>query len=221
MSLALQLEKVYTKDQILEAYLNSMPLGGTNYGVKAAALDYFGKSLDELTLRECACLAGVTQFPWLYSRARMYVTHKMDQLNDRIDTVLRRMYQSGYISKEEMEAAMADELVVLEHSVVTDLYDMPHFVEYAIYDVVTHLLKVRELEDTTANRNAISNELRTGGYHIYTTVDPNIQNAVQQTLSEAKYPKMSEANSVIVHSDGTETIQPRLPPSCLINIRVN
>lgn len=210
MSLALQLEKVYTKDQILEAYLNSMPLGGTNYGVKAAALDYFGKSLDELTLRECACLAGVTQFPWLYSpRRAMYVTHKMDQLNDRIDTVLRRMYQSGYISKEEMEAAMADELVVLEHSVVTDLYDMPHFVEYAIYDVVTHLLKVRELEDTTANRNAISNELRTGGYHIYTTVDPNIQNAVQQTLSEAKYPKMSEANSVIVHSDGTETIQPQ------------
>lgn len=210
MSLALQLEKVYTKDQILEAYLNSMPLGGTNYGVKAAALDYFGKSLDELTLRECACLAGVTQFPWLYSpRRAMYVTNKMDQLNDRINTVLRRMYQSGYITKEEMEEARADDLVVLEHSVVSDLYAMPHFVEYAIYDVVTHLLKVRELEDTTANRNAISNELRTGGYHIYTTVDPDIQNTVQQTLSEAKYPRMSEANRVIVHSDGSETIQPQ------------
>ena len=81
MSLALQLEKVYSKDQILEAYLNSMPLGGRNYGVKAAALDYFGKGLDELTLRECACLAGVTQYPWLYNpRRAMYVTGKMDQL---------------------------------------------------------------------------------------------------------------------------------------------
>ena len=210
MSLALQLEKVYSKDQILEAYLNSMPLGGRNYGVKAAALDYFGKGLDELTLRECACLAGVTQYPWLYNpRRAMYVTGKMDQLNARIDTVLRRMYQSGYISKEEMEAAMADTISVQEHSVVSDLYDMPHFVEYAIYDVVTHLLKTRNLEDTTANRNAISNELRTSGYHIYTTVDPDIQNTVQQTLSEAKYPKMSEANSVIVHSDGSETIQPQ------------
>lgn len=138
------------------------------------------------------------------------------ELNDRINTVLRRMYQSGYITKEEMEEARADDLVVLEHSVVSDLYDMPHFVEYAIYDVVTHLLKVRELEDTTANRNAISNELRTGGYHIYTTVDPDIQNAVQQTLSEAKYPKMSEANSVIVHSDGTETIP---APGCRCRAR--
>ena len=210
MSLAIQLEKVYTKDQILEAYLNSMPLGGTNYGVKAAALDYFGKSLDELTLKECACLAGVTQYPWLYSpRRAMYVTHKMDQLNERINTVLKRMYQSGYITKQEMEEAMAEELVVLEHSIVTDLYDMPHFVEYAIYDVTTHLLKVRDQEDTTANRNAISNELRTSGYHIYTTVDSDIQNAVQQTLSEASYPKMSESNSLIVHSDGTETIQPQ------------
>ena len=114
----------------------------------------------------------------------MYVTHKMDQLNDRINTVLRRMYQSGYITKEEMEEARADDLVVLEHSVVSDLYAMPHFVEYAIYDVVTHLLKVRELEDTTANRNAISNELRTGGYHIYTL-------SLIHILSTALYPVAS------------------------------
>ena len=210
ISLAIQLEQVYEKDQILEAYLNSMPLGGTNYGVRAAALDYFGKELDELTLRECACLAGVTQYPWLYSpRRAMYVTNSMDALNKRIDTVLQRMYQNGYITKEELEAAKADDIVVLEESIVTDLYDMPHFVEYAIHDVVTHLLKVRGLEDTTANRNAISNELRTGGYHIYTTVDPTIQNTVQQTLSEASYPKMSANDSVIIQSDGTEIPQPQ------------
>ena len=61
--LAIQLEKVVEKDQILEAYLNDIYLGGSNYGVKAAAKDYFGKELSELTIRECALLAGLTQSP--------------------------------------------------------------------------------------------------------------------------------------------------------------
>src|SRR5699024_11010750 len=63
MYLAIQLEKKYDKDQILEAYLNTNHLGGSNYGVKVAAKDYFGKELDELTLRECAILAGSIQNP--------------------------------------------------------------------------------------------------------------------------------------------------------------
>ena len=71
--LALQLEKVVDKDQILEAYLNDIYLGGSNYGVKAAAKDYFGKELSELTIRECALLAGLTQSPYYYNpRQNMY-----------------------------------------------------------------------------------------------------------------------------------------------------
>ena len=157
-NLALQLEKKYDKDQILEAYLNTIPLGGTLYGVKVAAKDYFGKELNELTLRECACLAGITQYPWLYSpRRAYYVTGKVDALNFRIETVLNRMYTAGYISLEEMNEALNDEFTVLEKSSATEIYDMPHFVEYGIHDVVTHLLKARGLEDTTQNRSAIQN----------------------------------------------------------------
>ena len=95
-SLAIQLEKEYSKDQILEAYLNTIPLGGTIYGVKVAAKDYFGKELNELTLRECACIAGITQYPWLYSpRRAYYVTGKVDALNNRIETCLLYTSDSG------------------------------------------------------------------------------------------------------------------------------
>ncbi len=214
-SLALQLEKEYSKDEILEAYLNSIPLGGTIYGVKAAAKEYFGKELSELSLRECACIAGVTQYPWLYSpRRAYYVTKNAVKLNERIDIVLTRMYRAGYISKEEMDAAKADELEVLEASPSQTIYDYPHFVEYGIYDVVNHLLAKRELADTTANRAAIENELRTGGYHIYLTVDPAIQNTLQDTITNFdKYPKLSSKDSVVQKPNGdgtyTEIIQPQ------------
>ena len=210
MSLAMQLEKVYTKDQILEAYLNTIPLGGMNYGVKAAALDYFGKTLDQLTLRETACLAGITQFPYSYNpRTAMYRTNNMKLLNKRIDRVLTKMYENNFITKEQLEAALKDDIEVLEYSIVSDLYDYPHFVEYSIYDVITHLLRMRDLEDTTANRKAVSNELRTSGYHIYTTIDPAMQELVQKTLSEATYPKLSAKNTVIIDPAGNEIPQPQ------------
>ena len=70
--LALQLEETFTKEQILEAYLNVIYLGGSNYGIKIAAQDYFGKDLDELTLRECACLASIIRNPYRYNPRRNY-----------------------------------------------------------------------------------------------------------------------------------------------------
>lgn len=194
-SLALQLEQKYTKDQILEAYLNTISMGGTNYGVKAAAKDYFGKELDQLTLREMACIAGITQYPYLYNpRTAYYGSNKdkaKDALNNKIDIVLKDMYTAGYISLEEYEAALKDELVVKEKSDVADMYDMPHFVEYAISNVVDQFIKQRGLEDTSANRSAIENEIRKGGYRIYTTVDREMQTTLEDTIENYnKYPSM-------------------------------
>ena len=90
--LAMQLEKEYGKDQILEAYMNTIFLGESNYGVKAAAQDYFHKSLDELTLRECAMLAGITQYPYSYNPRRCYyVTKDTKPVDERTDKVLMQM----------------------------------------------------------------------------------------------------------------------------------
>lgn len=220
-SLAIQLEKEYSKDQILEAYLNTIPLGGTIYGVKVAAKDYFGKELNELTLRECACLAGITQYPWLYSPRRAYYVYKdPTELNKRIKKVLESMYTAGYISLDEMNEALNDEFTVLEKSSASEIYDMPHFVEYGIHDVVTHLLKARGLEDTAQNRSAIQNELRTKGYSIYLTVDPDVQHKLQDTVANYDgYYRFSAKDSVVKQPgpNGT-TIEIRQPQAAAVII---
>lgn len=214
--LALKLEKMVSKELILEAYLNDIFLGQSNYGVKTAAKDYFGKELSELSIRECAMLAGLPQSPYTYDpRRNTYVRAKMDITNERTDLVLARMYQAGYITSEQYNTALHDTVYILPVSEQKQMYTMPYFVEYTIYDVTTRLLSYRGLEDTTDNRNMVENELRTGGYHIYTTVDPAIQNCVQQTLAGwDHYPSLADSSKSVsteVKDDGTvlETIQPQ------------
>ncbi len=214
--LAMQLEQEYDKDKILEAYLNTVSFGGSNYGVKAAALDYFGKDLSQLSLRECAMLAGITQYPYKYNPRRCYYTAEDPSIiNDRTDHVLRQMYYAGYITQAECESALNANVYVLPESRVNEMYEMPYFVEYAVYDVITHLLKLRGKEDTKENRAEIETELRTQGYRIYTTVDPDIQKTVEQCLADwDKYPKMKKSEDAVAkyeNSDGSvsEVIQPQ------------
>lgn len=200
--LSMQLETKYEKNQILEAYLNTIPLGGTVYGVKAAAMKYFDKDLSELTLRECACLAGITQYPYKYNPYNVYfgssdpeeTKKRIDDLDFRIDTVLVCMYEEGYITREQLDAAEEDTINVVYNQATSSVYDMPHFIEYAIQDIIDNLIVKRGLEDNDKNRAEINNELRTGGYNIYLTVDANIQNSVQQALTDYKgYPKATSS----------------------------
>ncbi len=215
--LAMQLEQEYNKDQILEAYLNTISLGGSNYGVKAAAMDYFRKDLSSLSLRECAMLAGITQYPYKYNPRRcIYTVKDPSIINERTDHVLEQMYIAGFITKQEYQDALSDTtLYVYPESSVNKMYDMPYFVEYVVYDVITHLLDARNLQDTEENRAAIETELRTQGYDIYTTVDPTVQHTVEQCLTEwDKYPKMENAEDEVVryeNGDGSvgEIVQPQ------------
>jgi len=214
--LALELETQIDKDTILEAYLNDVDLGESNYGVKSGAKDYFGKELSELTVRECAMLAGLTQAPYRYDpRRNMYQRNKMEVTDERTNLVLSRMYQAGFITKEQYNSAMTEQVHIVEVSAQKQMYDMAYFVEYAISDVVTHLLEKRGLSNTSANRNAVENELRTSGYQIYTTVDPEIQKTVQNTISSwDSYPSLADTSkSLMVETkeDGTviETVEPQ------------
>ena len=100
--LAMELETRYTKDQILESYLNTIFMGGSYYGVKVAAYGYFGKELDELTLRECAMLAGITRSPNYYNpRRNFYTRDTADITNNRTEYVLRQLRENGLISTQE------------------------------------------------------------------------------------------------------------------------
>lgn len=220
--LAYELEHTISKDEILEAYMNDVFLGESNYGFAAAAKDYFGKTLDQLTIRECAMLAGMVQKPYYtnprantYSRFYEDGTNKMDVTNNRTDVVLAAMYDAGCITHEQYLSALNDTVTILEKSEKKQLYDMPYFIEYAISDVITHMLEQRGLENTKSNRTALENELRTGGYHIYLTVDPDIQHTVQDIITNwANYPELqnpSAAVQITTNSDGTtmEVLQPQ------------
>ncbi|MBR2943111.1 MAG: transglycosylase domain-containing protein [Clostridia bacterium] len=215
--LAMELETRYTKDQILESYLNTIFLGGSYYGVKVAAYGYFGKELSQLTLRECAMLAGMTRSPNYYNPRRNFYTKNTegsktaDITNNRTDYVLRQMRENGLISTQEYYAALDQSTAyVLETSPAsTDLYDYTHYVEYAISDVVDTFLDLNGLEDTSANRYAMENELRTGGYSVYLCLDTEIQTILEDTLATWNdYPRLRDPSDKVYqarNADGTYT----------------
>ena len=222
--LAMQLETRYTKNEILESYLNTIYLGEDYYGVKVAAYNYFGKdNLNDLTLRECAMLAGMTRNPYYYNPRRNYYTRQSDTTdykkitNDRTDYVLRCMYENQFISYDQyMEALDTAKAAVLEKSPSsTALYPYAHYVEYAIRDVIKTLLSINGLEDTSQNRAKMEQQLRTGGYHVYLALDTRIQRIVEQTLETyADYPALRDPSDKIYrarNADGTydEIIQPQ------------
>lgn len=204
--LAYELEDTISKDSILEAYMNDVYLGDSNYGFKTAAKDYFGKDMDELTIRECAMLAGMVQKPnYTNPRANTYKrfyedgTNKMDITDARTDVVLKAMYEAGFISKAEYNYALNDKVEILEISAQKQLYDMAYYVEYGIRDIVDHMLEQRGLDDTSSNRSAIERELRTSGYKIYLAVDPEIQNTVQDVITNwENYPALRNSSAGLV-----------------------
>ncbi len=209
--LALQCEKVMGKDDILEAYLNDIYLGGSNYGVKTAAKDYFGKDLNELTVRECALIAGLTQNPYRYNPRLNYYWETYGRDEDayekytvaRTNTVLARMYENDKITREQYLNALNEELYIIPKSENSRMYDYAYFVEYCIDDVITHWLQKDGVVNNTQNRQLYENKLRTGGYRIYTTLDPNVQNTVQSAITNWDgYPKLADMSQNVI----TETI---------------
>lgn len=222
--LAMQLETAYTKDEILESYLNTIFLGENYYGVQVAAMGYFGKSLEELTLRECAMLAGVTNSPYYYNPRRNFYTRAKEGVdyvaitNNRTDYVLRCMYEDQFITREQYEEALnPDTAHVLEKapSTGTGMYAHAHYVEYAVEEVIDIFLQQEGLEDTPANRASMEHKLRTGGYRVVLAIDPTIQEAVENTLANwTRYPSLRDpADKVYRSSNGdgtyTEIIQPQ------------
>ena len=221
--LALQLETRYTKDEILESYLNTIYLGENYYGVKVAAEGFFGKELHELTLRECAMLAGMTTNPYYYNCRRNFYTRQAEGTdyvaitNNRTNYVLRVMYENQMITHAEFtEAQSVSTAHVLEQDPqVQTLYPYVHYVEYAVKDVVQTLLKLEGLENTSANRAKMETKLRTGGYKVYLALDTQMQKTLEDTLYNYKdYPALRDPGTEThrsVNPDGTFTdiIQPQ------------
>ena len=215
--LALQLEKQISKQDILLEYLNIIYLGGSDYGVKVAAMDYFGKDVSQLSLRECAALARTIRNPYRYNpRRNYYTTNTPNTIEDGANYVLGLMYEQNLITKDQYNEAMSQRLNVKQQSAYsTKMYNDAYYVEYAIYDVVTKMLRVEKLDDNTANRSLMENKLRTGGYSIYTSLDPKVQDAVQDVVTNwGQYPDTRYASDRTFKTslgDGqyTQLVQPQ------------
>ncbi len=180
--LALELEKVMDKDDILINYMNTINLGQNTLGVQAASLRYFNKSVSDLNLSECAVIASITQNPTKYNP----ITHPEDNA-ERRQKVLDDMLEQGYISQEEYDEAMADD--VYSRIQIVDSENGESTVNTYFVDALTDDV----LEDLIAagyNETQAYTLLYSGGLKIYSTQDPAIQAICDEVFAdESNFPE--------------------------------
>lgn len=171
------LEGKYSKDTILECYLNTIPMGHGTYGVEVAANYYFGKSVSDLTIAECACLASITKSPTYYAPDTYPENNK-----ERRENVLFEMYDQGYITKEEYDAALKEELkIVAEDKVLNQNNINSYFVDALIDQVSKDLAEKYGYDEAHASKLFYNS-----GYKIYSTLDVDMQNAAESVFSDSK-----------------------------------
>ncbi|MEG1287558.1 MAG: transglycosylase domain-containing protein [Clostridium sp.] len=180
--LALKLEKILSKEQILAQYLNTIPLSGKIYGVEEAAKYFFDKSAKDLSLIECAYLAGITQAPSDYSAYNPENIENPVYYLDRTKTVLMKMRDLGFITLEEYDAAYAqvdNNEFVFSKTVVDYRLKDEWFVLPTIEQVKKDLKTQYKYTD-----EEISKLMLNGGLKIYTTMDRSLQDSTQEILND-------------------------------------
>lgn len=181
--LALKLERSASKDQILEAYMNTIFLGGKAFGVEAASEQYFNKPAKDLTLIESAYIAGVPQSPSVYYAYSPTSKKDPSKYMNRTKSVLERMYANGYISKEQYNTAISDldnkKLVFTPQAVQTNRLNYEWFSIPAIQQVKENLKSQLHYDDAT-----IEKLLMYGGLKIYTTMDRKMQDSAQAIFDD-------------------------------------
>lgn len=183
---ALEFEKKYDKDEIIEWYLNAVYFGEGCDGIYTAAQKYFGKEPSQLTLAESASIVGIVNLPTYYSPFYSEENNK-----ERQETVLRRMYELGYISYDEYEEAKNEQLVFTRSdNEVADQEIYSYYVEAVIKDVTEDLMEQKGISQDTARQL-----LYNGGYRVYSCLDPYIQECVDNVyLDVENFPKPYRAN---------------------------
>lgn len=182
---AIDLEKNLTKEEILEVYMNLIYMGENCYGVGSASKMYFGKPVSELTLAQSACLAGITNLPSVYDP---FTTNGKENNLKRQKIILAQMLSSGFITKEEYEEAIAEDVGFVEkNSSAFNKEVQPYFVDQVILDLKKDLMN-RGYSEDMAIKTIYNNGLK-----IYTTIDINVQNALDKVFEdESNFPVISE-----------------------------
>lgn len=174
---AVEMEKYYSKDEILQAYLNMMPLASNVTGVGAGANYFFGKDAGELTLAECAALAAMTNNPVRYNPYRY-----PENLRARQRTVLYKMYELDFITADEYQQALGEELYFKSSAKTTTVNDW--YTDMLIDDVTYSLMETYGYTEAQAR-----NMVFYGGLTIYSCENPSLQTKVEAIYaSDDNYP---------------------------------
>ncbi|MCH4154093.1 MAG: transglycosylase domain-containing protein [Saccharofermentans sp.] len=200
---AMQLEQNLSKDEILELYMNLAPMGNNYVGVQAAAQNYFGKDASELTLPECALLAGLPKSPSYYNPLRE--SGRRNALR-RMRIILGKMYELGYITEQQYNDALNTEVVFKTQDNDTSSEVNSYFTEYAISEVIGDLAEARGI-----SRSLASTLIYNRGYHIYTTLEPGTQAILDEAFTNqdlfqqdpdaiSDYPEKPTGSMVVINT---------------------
>lgn len=174
---ALKLEEDYNKDDIMEMYLNRIYLGEGCYGVESASLVYFGKDVWDLSLAECASLIGITNNPSAYDPYIYPENNRERQL-----TILSEMRKQGYITQEEYEAAVNEEMVF--QSASNSAYENSNgYYSYAVDQVLRDVIDAF-MEETGYSYDVVYDMVTSGGYSIYSTIDLDVQTKLEEAFQD-------------------------------------
>lgn len=200
---AIMLDEQLSKQEIMELYLNLVPMGNSYIGIEAAAEGYFDKHASELSLAECAFLAGIPKGPSIYNPR---TERGMRNTLRRQRVVLSKMYQLGKITREEYDDALRTEIMIRQTPEKwTGTSINSYFVEYVLSEVIETLIA------KGYNRNVAYQYVSSGGLHIYTTLEPQVQNALDQAFSNQQlfqanpayyenFPEKPEAAMVVINN---------------------
>ncbi|MBQ8025687.1 MAG: transglycosylase domain-containing protein [Oscillospiraceae bacterium] len=175
---AIAFEKKYSKEQILEWYLNKVYFGNGCYGIEAASNYYFGKGAKEMTLAEIACVVGITNNPSLYDP---FIRPEMNK--ERQELILEQMYDQEMITREEMDEAIAQPLhftgTVNSKEKGEDTGAYSWFVDALYYDIIDDLVKTRNCTEEEAEHLLLNS-----GWRIYTTYNPDVQACIDAVYED-------------------------------------
>ena len=166
----------YSKATILEAYLNTIPLTGQIYGMEVGANTYFGKTVSELTLSECAVLASITNNPSAYNPFT-----NPENLISRRNNVLWEMLDQGLITQEEYDSAVAESITVVEDDASTETATVTSNNSYFTDALYNDLVDAIE-EEYGLSEDEAEYEVLNGGLRVYSTVDTDIQSSLEQLM---------------------------------------